>query len=234
MKTYIQDQVVSFCKTREAFGGLSNMAAGYLITLYGIRCKTSEHLYQALKFPNHPEIQAEILAKPSPIAAKMVAKRCRHLIRPDWEEIKLPVMAYCLRAKLQCNFQRFGSLLLSTGDADIVEISSKNDTFWGCIPQDDLLVGHNHLGIQLTNLCDELVNDEDGIHISLRDELVNDEDGIHIAMLAPPDGVELRLMGRVLGPLEFYIPGVKEIEDPLAVIRARRVKKQLNSTNGGF
>lgn len=216
MYTYSNNEVVSFLKTREAFGGLSNMAAGYLITLYGIRCKTSEHLYQALKFPNHPEIQAEILAKRSPMAAKMVAKRCRHLIRSDWEEIKLPVMAYCLRAKLQCNVERFGDLLRSTGDADIVEISSKRDTYWGCVRQGDLLVGHNHLGVQLTNL---------------RDELVNDEDGFHKAMLAPPDGVELRLMGRVLGTLDFYIPDDK---DWLAEIRAHRLKKQLNSTNGGF
>lgn len=219
MNTYIKNEVVSFLKTREAFGGLSNMAAGYLIILYGVQCKTSEHLYQALKFPNHPEIQAEILAKRSPVAAKMVAKRCRHLIRPDWEEIKLPVMAYCLRAKLQCNFERFGDLLRSTGDVDIVEVSSKRDTYWGCVRQGDLLVGHNHLGVQLTNL---------------RDELVNDEDGFHTAMLAPPDGVELRLMGRVLGTLDFYIPDVKEIEELLAEIRANRVKKQFNSTIGGF
>lgn len=216
MNTYSKKEVISFRTTREVFGGLSNMFAGYSITLYGIHCRTSEHLYQALKFPNHPEIQAEILAKPSPIAAKMVAKRCRQLIRPDWEAIKLPVMAYCLRAKLQCNFLWFGGLLRSTGDADIVEISSKRDTFWGCVRQGDLLVGHNQLGVLLTNL---------------RDELVNDEDGFHKAMLAPPDGVELRLMGRVLGTLDFYIPDDK---DWLAEIRAHLLKKQLNSTNGGF
>lgn len=219
MNTYCKHDVVSFQKTREAFGGLSNMAAGYLITLYGIRCNTSEHLYQALKFPNHQEIQAEILAKRSPMAAKLVAKRCRHLIRSDWEEIKLPVMAYCLRAKLQCNFERFGDLLRSTGDADIVEISSKSGTYWGCAPQGDLLVGHNHLGIQLTNL---------------RDELVDDEDCFCTAKLAPPDGVELRLTGCVLGTLGFGIWGSMEVEKLLAEIRAYRVKKQANAVKGGF
>lgn len=219
MNTYCKNEVASFLKTREAFGGLSNMAAGYLITLYGIRCKTSEHLYQALKFPNHPEIQAEILAKRSPVAAKMVAKRCRHLIRSDWEEIKLPVMAYCLRAKLQCNFERFGDLLRSTVLADIVEISSKRDTFWGCIPQGDLLVGHNHLGIQLTNL---------------RDELVDDEDCFRTAKLAPPDDVELRLMGRVLGTLDFGICDEVTLNGVLAAIRTNHTNQLPNSTNGGF
>ncbi len=219
MKTYIQDQVVSFCKTREAFGGLSNMAAGYLITLYGVRCRTSEHLYQALKFPNHPEVQAAILEKSSPVAAKMVAKRYRHLIRPDWEEIKLSVMAYCLRAKLQSNFEPFGDLLRSTGDADIVEISSKRDTFWGCIPQGDLLVGHNHLGIQLTNL---------------REELIDDEGGFHDAKLAPPDGVELRLMGRVLGTLNFGIWDEVTLNGIFAALRGKHTNQLPNATNGGF
>lgn len=219
MKTYIKNEVVSFLKTRDAFGGLSNMAAGYLITLYGVRCRTSEHLYQALKFPNHPEVQAAILAEPSPMAAKMVAKRYRQQIRPDWEEIKLSVMAYCLRAKLQSNFEPFGDLLRTTGDFDIVEISSKRDTFWGCVPQGELLVGHNHLGIQLTNL---------------RDELVNDKDGFRNAMLAPPDGVELRLMGRVLGVLNFGIWDETTLKDILAALRSKRTNQLPNSTIGGF
>lgn len=219
MFEYKKSEVVTFLKTREAFGGLSNMAAGYLITLYGVRCRTSEHLYQALKFSGHPEIQSEILAVPSPMGAKMVAKRYRQLIRPDWEEIKLAVMAYCVRAKLRCNFQRFGDLLRSTGNADIVEFSSKHDTYWGCVPQGDLLVGHNHLGNQLTNL---------------RDELVNDEDGFHTAKLAPPDGVELRLMGRVLGTLDFGIWDDTTLNDILAAIRTKHTNQLPNSTNGGF
>lgn len=219
MNTYSKNEVVSFLRTNEAFGGLSNMAAGYLITLYGVRCRTSEHLYQALKFPSHPEIQAEILAKKSPVAAKMVAKRCRHLIRPDWEEIKLPVMAYCLRAKLQCNLERFGDLLRSTGDADIVEISSKHDTFWGCVPQGDLFVGHNHLGIQLTNL---------------REELIDDGGGFHDAKLAPPDGVELRLMGRVLGTLNFGIWDEVTLSGIFAALRCKHTNQLPNATNGDF
>lgn len=219
MNTYSKNEVVTFLKTREAFGGLSNMAAGYPITLYGVRCITSEHLYQALKFPNHLEIQAAIFAEPSPMAAKMVAKRYRQQIRPDWEEIKLAVMDYCLRAKLKCNFQRFGGLLLSTGEADIVELSSKHDTFWGCVPQGDLLVGHNHLGIQLTKL---------------REELIDDDGGFHDAKLAPPDGVDLRLMGRVLKPLDFGRWDDGTLNGIFAALRSKHTNQLPNSTNGGF
>ena len=224
MNSYNPKEVVSFLKTSESFGGLSNMAAGYLITLYGVRFRTSEHLYQALKFPDHPEIQLEIAGKPSPIAAKMVARKqdYRALIRPDWEEIKLPVMEYCLRAKLKCNFQKFGDLLRSTGSADIVEVSSKKDTFWGCVPDGDLLVGHNHLGVLLTDLRDELVREGEGAGRRMD--------------LAPPAGVALRINGRPVGPLPVRLLGRTMLRRIFEAIRIKHSTKinQPNSTNGGF
>lgn len=186
MNTYQKNEVVSFLKTREAFGGLSNMAAGYPISLYGVQCATSEHLYQAMKFTGHPEIQSEILRDPNPMTSKMRAKKLvyRQQSRPDWDAVKLAVMDYCLHAKLMCNAQRFGDLLLSTGDADIVEISSKRDTYWGCVADGQSLYGHNHLGVQLTNLRNEL---RAGRSVCTK--------------LVPPDGVELVLMGQVIGTL---------------------------------
>lgn len=228
MFTYQKTEVVSFLKTAEPFGGLSNMASGYLITLYGVRFRTSEHLYQALKFPDHPEIQLEIAETPSPIAAKMVARKrdYRALIRPDWEEIKLSVMEYCLRAKLKCNFQKFGDLLRSTGSADIVEVSSRKDTFWGCVPDGDLLVGHNHLGVLLTDLRDELVREGEGAGRRME--------------LPPPAGVALRINGRPVGTLLFGFWDDKAFEEMFKEIRAMHTDQtnhtnQLpNSTNGGF
>lgn len=219
MKTYQKHDVVSFLKTKEAFGGLSNMAAGYPITLYGIRCRSSEHLYQALKFPEHPELQSQILSVASPMGAKMVAKKHRKLIRPDWEEIKLPVMAYCLRAKLSTNSEAFGDLLRSTGDADIVEISSKHDTYWGCVPQGDVLVGHNHLGVLLTNL---------------RDGLVDSKGGFRMTLLAPPKGIELRLTERRLEVIDFEDDVEAFLQDILVAIYARNSAQQANATIGGF
>lgn len=228
MKTYNSKEVVSFLKTSEPFGGLSNMAAGYRITLFGVRFRTSEHLYQALKFPDHPEIQLEIAETHSPIAAKMVARKrdYRALIRPDWEEIKLAVMEYCLRAKLRANFQQFGDLLRSTGSADIVEVSSKKDTFWGCVPDGDLLVGHNHLGVLLADLRDELVREGEGAGRRMR--------------LPPPAGVALRINGRPVGTLQFGFWDDKAFEEMFKEIQAKHTDQtnhtnQLpNSTNGGF
>lgn len=228
MCVYQKTEVVSFLKTNEAFGGLSNMAGGYLITLYGVRFRTSEHLYQALKFPDHPEIQLEIAGKPSPISAKMVARKQDYqaLIRPDWEEVKLAVMEYCLRAKLKCNFQKFGDLLRSTGSADIVEVTSKKDTFWGCVPDGDLLVGHNHLGVLLADLRDELVREGEGAGRRME--------------LPPPAGVALRINGRPVGTLPFGVWDETMFDEFFAKMRAKHTDQtnhtnQLpNSTNGGF
>lgn len=227
MNIYCKNEVVSFLKTSEPFGGLSNMAGGCPIALYGVRCRTSEHLYQALKFPEHPENQSEILAVPSPMGAKMVAKRNSQLIRPDWEEIKLAVMAYCVRAKLKSNFKRFGDLLLSTGSADIVEISSKHDTYWGCVPDGEFLVGHNHLGVLLTELRDELIREGPGAG--------------HRMKLTPPTGVELRFRGRKVGEFSFgYWDDDADFEEIFAAMRARRdslanqTNQLPNSTNGGI
>jgi ribA/ribD-fused uncharacterized protein len=224
VKKYQKSEVISFLKTAEPFGGLSNMAAGYPITLYGVRCRTSEHLYQALKFPDHPEVQLEIMGNPSPMGAKMVAKRYRQLIRPDWEEIKLQVMVYCVLAKLKANFKRFGDLLLSTGSADIVEISSKHDTYWGCVPDGEFLVGHNYLGVLLTELRDKLIREGPGAS--------------HRMKLTPPTGVELRFRGRKIGEFSFdhfdEDTGFEEFFAALRAGRANQTNQLPNSTNGGI
>jgi type I restriction enzyme S subunit len=68
-----QNRVVSFLKSEDEFGGLSNLADGYPIQINGIRIPSSEHLYQALKFPDHPEIQASILKAGTPTEARKIA-----------------------------------------------------------------------------------------------------------------------------------------------------------------
>jgi len=77
MKKYQVSECISFRKTREEWGGLSNMCAGYPIEIQGIEIRTSEALYQSLKFPDHAFIQREILKQKSPMSAKMKAKKHR-------------------------------------------------------------------------------------------------------------------------------------------------------------
>lgn len=145
---YFYETSITFCKTKEANGALSNMAGGYPIRMGDKTVRTSEHLYQTLKYTDHPDIQNGIIAIPSPMAAKWYANRFKTThIRKDWDYIKVPVMEWCLNLKLLNNLDTFGKLLTSLDDTkDIVEYSKKDD-FWGAKPIDEkTLVGGNNLG----------------------------------------------------------------------------------------
>ncbi len=162
---YRRSEVVIFRKTKEAFGGLSNMAAGFPIEINGIHIRTSEALYQACRFPHSEEIQRIIIEEKSPMAAKMKSKKFRVQTRNDWMEVRVDIMRWCLKVKLACNWDKFKRLLLSTGDKPIVE-ESKRDRFWGAIPKgDEILVGQNMLGRLLMEIRDQLINNEYSLEI---------------------------------------------------------------------
>lgn len=160
LRTYRRDEVVAFRKTGEAFGGLSNMAPGFPIQVFGRRVRTAEALYQACRYPHLPEVQRMILNESSPMTAKMRSKPYRGESRPDWERVRIPIMKWCLRVKLLYNWEKFSELLLETGDKPIVE-DSRKDNFWGAkpCPDRDTLTGQNVLGRLLMELRDQLRND---------------------------------------------------------------------------
>ncbi len=161
MPIYSRSQSAVFCKTKEEFGGLSNMAGGYPLWFNGHTYKTSEHLYQSLRFPAYPEIQALIRDNKSPMGAKMATRPHRAAkSRPDWDAVCLDVMRFCLRLKLHSYRSRFGGLLLRTGDKSIVEESRRNrDDPWSARARDaDTLEGQNTLGVLLMELRAELKN----------------------------------------------------------------------------
>lgn len=148
----------TFRKTREANGGLSNMAAGFALRFLDLDVETNEALYQACRFPDHPDLQRQILSERNPMKAKMATKPHRHLTRPDWEVggARVLAMDWALRVKLAQHPSRFGALLLSTGTKPIVEDSHK-DRFWGAVPTDEThLEGDNMLGQLLVKLREEI------------------------------------------------------------------------------
>lgn len=158
IRQYIREKAVTFRKTTERFGGLSNMAPGFPIELDGTYIRTSEALYQACRFPHLPDIQNMIVQERSPMTAKMRSKPFRKHSRPDWELVRVPVMKWCLRMKLISNWDTFSELLLQTGDDPIVEDSRKDD-FWGAKPDSDSLIGCNVLGRLLMELRSILRSD---------------------------------------------------------------------------
>lgn len=153
-RTYRDSEVCFFRKTKELFGGLSNMAAGFPIQIGDIKILSSEALYQACRFPHMEDVQKSIINEKSPMSAKMVSKPYRSFSRDDWDDVRVDIMYWCLRVKLAQNFLSFGRLLESTLDRPIVEDSSK-DNFWGAIRDKEnknVMVGVNALGRLLMKL----------------------------------------------------------------------------------
>src|SRR5437016_1097882 len=130
--SYRRAECATFRKTREEFGGYSNFAAGYPLAVIGRPIRTAEALYQACRFPHLPELQLAIIELPNPFTAKLRAKAHYGESRADWETARLAVMRWCLRVKLVQHAERFGGLLLASGDWPIVADSARDD-FWGAI-----------------------------------------------------------------------------------------------------
>lgn len=186
IRTYRREESVVFLKTKEAFGGLSNMASGFPLSVNDTRIRTSEALYQACRFPHLPEVQRLIIEQKSPMTAKMKSKPHRKESRTDWDYVRVKIMRWCLRVKLAQNWRSFRKLLLDTGDRAIVEQSRKDD-FWGAKPIDEeTLVGMNVLGRLLMELR----------------EAVRTEGHEAFRLVEPLDIPEFLLLGRPIGVLE--------------------------------
>lgn len=151
IRVYDISNSISFKKTTEKHGGLSNMASGYPIVVNGIFIRSSEALYQAMRYPNYPDIQMEIINQTSPMTAKMISKKYKSKTRMDWKQVRVPIMKWTLRVKLCQNIEIFGRLLLETKNLSIVEESNK-DPFWGAERTDDKFEGANVLGRLLMEL----------------------------------------------------------------------------------
>ncbi len=154
MRSYNAENCIAFRKTNEMFGGLSNMAPGFPIEISGTKILTAEALYQACRFPGYPALQHDIIAQHSPMYAKDLSRRYQRLTRPDWEDVRVKVMRWSLRAKLLCNWDKFGELLKSTGTKIIVEDSSR-DIFWGAEKKGSTYIGVNALGRLLMELREQ-------------------------------------------------------------------------------
>ncbi len=154
VRIYQLSKCITFRKTTERFGGLSNMASGYPIVVNNVMIRTTEALYQAMRFPNFPDIQREIILQNSPMTAKMVSKKYSSNTREDWDKVRVSIMKWTLRVKLIHNLNTFGNLLLNTEEDIIVEESRKDD-FWGAkIIEKKSLEGMNVLGRLLMELRD--------------------------------------------------------------------------------
>lgn len=119
--------VIQFYSTSGEYGHLSNFAR-FAIVLDGQRWPTSEHYFQAQKF-HDSAYKRKIRTAGGPGLAAELGRSRKYKLRSDWESVKDSVMRAAVLAKFTQHAE-LRDLLLSTGDAQLVEHTS-NDAYWG-------------------------------------------------------------------------------------------------------
>lgn len=126
------------------------------IVIAGEKWLTSEHYYQAQKFPAgsaaYRSVQSAATARDVFDLANGTSGTLKSQIASNWNSRSLSVMMTVVRAKFSQN-KHLKSLLLSTGQATLVENAGKNDPFFGGGAD---MNGKNHLGIILMRVRAEL------------------------------------------------------------------------------
>ena len=139
---------INFYLRRDSYGDFSNFSR-HPITVDGREYFTSEHYYQAMKFPHDPAHMKRVMDEPQPRISKEIAWEQKP--REDWDEVKDEIMLTALRAKL-AQYPQIKQMLLDTEDEELVE-DSPVDYYWGCGEDGS---GTNMLGKQLMELREEL------------------------------------------------------------------------------
>jgi len=122
------------------------------VTFEGIEFPTSEHAFQAVKTLDTEE-RKRIAALSTPGKAKAAGKRVK--LRDNWNGIRVSVMRAIVDAKFRQN-PVLARELLDTGDAELIEGNTWNDTFWGVCRGK----GQNWLGKILMEVRADLRNEE--------------------------------------------------------------------------
>lgn len=143
---------------RGAYYFLSNMypVKGGIEVGEGIIVPTVEHAYQAAKFDG-TQFRTLVLGAEDGVAAKEMVKKYKDLgvpERKDWDEVKLGVMRDLVGRKFETGSQ-LAHLLRSTGNEELIEGNTWDDTFWGVSPPGSGS-GQNWLGRILMETRDSL------------------------------------------------------------------------------
>jgi ribA/ribD-fused uncharacterized protein len=145
---------IYFYRKSDAYGEFSNFAR-YPIIIDNVVWDTSEHYFQAMKFPHDPDYQEKIRTTKICSDIKKLGGNRQIKLRSDWEEVKENIMMIALRAKFD-QYPELKQLLLSTVGNSIVE-HTENDSYWGDGGDGS---GLNRLGILLVELRENYLNDD--------------------------------------------------------------------------
>lgn len=149
---------IKFYKPKDPYGCFSNFSR-HPITLDGRTWATTEHYFQAQKYIGTPRYD-QIANAPTPRIAADLGRDRGLPLRADWEQVKDEVMLKCVREKVLQHLY-IKELLLSTGDAEIIE-DSPIDWYWGCGKDG---TGRNQLGKTFMIIRDELLRTEGSLNL---------------------------------------------------------------------
>lgn len=153
IETYPAHECVTIRKVKEPWGILGNFAPTPIV-LEGVVFKTSEQLFQLMKFKDAEAVQAVYHARNSKMTAKKWETTHR---RSDWGQMIVDAMKFCLMQKYAQN-ETFRDELNRTKGKFIVEdqtsFPKKAPDTWGVKLQGDHFVGPNLLGRLLLELRD--------------------------------------------------------------------------------
>lgn len=154
---YAVADCVTITTNEDKWGILGNLYATPL-NVDGVLFVSSEQLFQMMKFTDK-EILLD-LYRTRGMTPKMKAKKNEKLglRRPDWGQIIVDAMKFCLQTKYNQS-EPFRKTLEETAGHTIVEDQSRRKTIktvdtWGCVRVEDKYIGSNLLGRLLMELRD--------------------------------------------------------------------------------
>ena len=134
----------------ESFSGEYRFLSNFwpcLVALDGTLYPSVEHAYQAAKTLD-PEERASVRNADGPYKAKKAGRAV--ILREDWGDVKLDVMADLVYQKFQ--HPELREKLLATGNQELIEGNHWKDFFWGVCNGK----GQNHLGRILMDVRSQL------------------------------------------------------------------------------
>lgn len=155
IKDYPVAKSVFFHKKTDEHWILSNMASTPII-VDGVAFKSSEHLFQTMKFATKESAMAVFLSKSPKMTAKHYQKMGNHR-REDWGSMIIDAMKFCLQMKHeQCS--AFREDLAGTEGFYIVEKETprkKEPSGWATYEIGTIFKGPNMMGRLLMELRDK-------------------------------------------------------------------------------
>ena len=141
---------IKFYSTNGPYGPFSNFAR-YPIKYNGDTWPTSEHAFQAQKFPKDSHHYSDVRKAKGPKEAAQIGRDRKRPLRKDWDGVKDGVMLEVLRAKFT-QHESLKKLLVESHPAELIE-HTENDNYWADGGNGK---GKNVLGKLLMRLRDEI------------------------------------------------------------------------------